>query len=116
MDHFEDALAFCRKSGYRPELAWSCHDYADAFVRRGDPGDSDKALSLIDGYAGKHAIFHDFELYFLENNLEILSQNFFRGYLDSSTSENHRALELRVLLAKFQPFKIVKMSGTRLKC
>ena len=30
MTHFEDALAFCRQAGYRPELAWSCHDYADA--------------------------------------------------------------------------------------
>ena len=28
--HFEDALAFCRKAGYRPELAWTCHDYAEA--------------------------------------------------------------------------------------
>ena len=27
--HFEDALAFCRKAGYRPELAWTCCDYAD---------------------------------------------------------------------------------------
>ncbi|MEE8159322.1 MAG: AAA family ATPase, partial [Dehalococcoidia bacterium] len=27
--HFEDALGFCRKAGYRPELAWSCCDYAD---------------------------------------------------------------------------------------
>ena len=22
--HFEDALAFCRRAGYRPELVWSC--------------------------------------------------------------------------------------------
>ena len=28
--HFEDALAFCRSGGYRPELAWSCYDYAAA--------------------------------------------------------------------------------------
>ena len=27
--HFEDALAFCRKAGYRPVLAWSLCDYAD---------------------------------------------------------------------------------------
>ncbi|MEK7817177.1 MAG: hypothetical protein AAB281_02875, partial [Actinomycetota bacterium] len=27
-EHFEDALAFCRKAGYRPELAWTCCDYA----------------------------------------------------------------------------------------
>jgi DNA-binding CsgD family transcriptional regulator len=30
--HFEDALAFCRKAGYRPELAWSCCDYAEALL------------------------------------------------------------------------------------
>ncbi len=22
--HFEEALTFCRKAGYRPELAWTC--------------------------------------------------------------------------------------------
>ena len=27
--HFEDAMAFCRKAGDRPELAWTCCDYAD---------------------------------------------------------------------------------------
>ena len=30
--HFEDALAFCRKTGYRPELAWSLCDYADMLL------------------------------------------------------------------------------------
>jgi tetratricopeptide (TPR) repeat protein len=30
--HFEDALAFCRKAGYRPELAWTCCDYADLLL------------------------------------------------------------------------------------
>jgi tetratricopeptide (TPR) repeat protein len=33
-EHFEDALAFCRKAGYRPELAWSCCDYADLLLQR----------------------------------------------------------------------------------
>ena len=32
--HFEDALAFCRKAGYRPELAWTCCDYADLLMER----------------------------------------------------------------------------------
>ena len=45
--HFEDALAFCRKAGYRPELAWTCCDYAEALLQRNGPGDSDKALPLI---------------------------------------------------------------------
>jgi DNA-binding CsgD family transcriptional regulator/tetratricopeptide (TPR) repeat protein len=32
MAHFEDALTFCRKAGYRPELAWTCYDYADILL------------------------------------------------------------------------------------
>ena len=46
--HFEDALAFCRKAGYRPELAWTCCDYADTLRERGGPGDKEKAVSLLD--------------------------------------------------------------------
>ena len=48
MDHFEDALAFCRKAGYRPELAWSCYEYADTLLQRNEPGDREKAKSLLD--------------------------------------------------------------------
>ncbi|MCI0795115.1 MAG: hypothetical protein J4O03_16750, partial [Chloroflexi bacterium] len=57
-DHFEDALAFCRKAGYRPELAWSCCDYADCLLVGGhgpstgsgrtDGGDRAKAILLLD--------------------------------------------------------------------
>ena len=32
-EHFEDALAFCRKAGYRPELAWTCCDYAELILQ-----------------------------------------------------------------------------------
>ena len=46
--HFEDALASCRKEGYRPELAWTCCDYADALRERDGPGDKEKAVSLLD--------------------------------------------------------------------
>jgi DNA-binding CsgD family transcriptional regulator len=55
MAHFEDALAFCRKAGYRPELAWSYHDYAEALLQRASTssartvsGDREKAMSLLD--------------------------------------------------------------------
>ena len=48
VSHFEDALAFCRKAGYRPELAWTCCDYADTLLQRGQPGDREKAMSLLD--------------------------------------------------------------------
>ncbi len=54
--HFEYALAFCRKAGYRPELAWTCCDYADTLLQRHsstgsertDAGDREKAMSLLD--------------------------------------------------------------------
>ena len=46
--HLEDALAFCRKAGYRPELAWSLCDYADMLRERNDGGDRQKAATLLD--------------------------------------------------------------------
>ena len=45
--HFEDALTFC-SVGYRPELAWTCCDYADTLKERDGPGDKEKAVSLLD--------------------------------------------------------------------
>ncbi len=46
--HFEDAQKFCRKAGYRPELAWACCDYADALRGRDAEGDRTKAITLLD--------------------------------------------------------------------
>ena len=48
VNHFEDALAFCRKAGYRPELAWTCHDYAETLLQRRASGDPSKAASLVE--------------------------------------------------------------------
>ena len=45
--HFEDALTFCYK-GQRPELAWTCCDYADTLLQRDDPGDREQAMTLLD--------------------------------------------------------------------
>ena len=46
--HFEEGLDFCRKAGYRPELAWTCCDYADMLLERNDGGDRQKATTLLD--------------------------------------------------------------------
>ncbi|MCH7621130.1 MAG: AAA family ATPase [Chloroflexi bacterium] len=46
--HFEDALAFCRRAGYRPDIAWTCHDYADTLLQRNGPGDKSSATALLD--------------------------------------------------------------------
>jgi len=48
MSHFEDALAFCRRIGFRPELAWTCCDYADTLLERDSDGDRAKAVTLLD--------------------------------------------------------------------
>jgi DNA-binding SARP family transcriptional activator/tetratricopeptide (TPR) repeat protein len=46
LGHFEDALAFCQRAGYRPELAWTKYDYANALLERGAPGDTQRATAL----------------------------------------------------------------------
>ena len=46
--HFEDGLVFCRNAGYRPELAWTCCDYADNLLQRDETGDREMAMSLLD--------------------------------------------------------------------
>lgn len=48
VEHYEDALTFCRNGGYRPELAWTCHDYAETLVQRNGPGDRAKVSSLLE--------------------------------------------------------------------
>ena len=45
--YFENALAFCRKSGYRPELAWTTYDYAKALLDTGSRHDREKAATLL---------------------------------------------------------------------
>jgi DNA-binding CsgD family transcriptional regulator len=34
-EHFSDALVYCRNAGYRPELAWTCHDFASLLMSQG---------------------------------------------------------------------------------
>ena len=46
-DHFEEALIFCRRAGFKPELAWSCCDYADCLLQRDHVGDREQAVSLL---------------------------------------------------------------------
>ena len=46
--HFEDSREFCRKAGFRPNLAWTCYDYAGALSQRNGPGDRDRATALLD--------------------------------------------------------------------
>ena len=47
-NHFEDELEFCREAGYRPELAWTCCDYAGTLQKGDAEGDRAKAITLLD--------------------------------------------------------------------
>jgi DNA-binding CsgD family transcriptional regulator len=47
-EHFDDALAFCRKGGYRPALAWTCCDYAEMLMSRKQRGSQSGCISLLD--------------------------------------------------------------------
>jgi DNA-binding CsgD family transcriptional regulator len=49
--HFEDNLSFCRKAGFKPELAWTCHDYAEMLLPHDaamDRGSAATIKSLLD--------------------------------------------------------------------
>jgi DNA-binding CsgD family transcriptional regulator len=46
--HFEHALAFCRNANYRPELAWTCTDYAETLLQRNHSQSLSEAFSLLD--------------------------------------------------------------------
>ena len=46
--HFAEALGFCRKTGYLPELAWTCCDYAGLLLESDGAGDREKAMALLD--------------------------------------------------------------------
>ncbi|MBI4219593.1 MAG: AAA family ATPase [Chloroflexi bacterium] len=45
--HFRASVAFSRRAGYRPELAWSCYDCARALGARAGREDISSALSLL---------------------------------------------------------------------
>ena len=48
INHFDDALEFCRKAGFRPEVAWTCFDYVGILLDRNGAGDRATAISLLD--------------------------------------------------------------------
>jgi tetratricopeptide (TPR) repeat protein len=53
MEHFQEALAFCGKAGYRPEYAHAACDYAIALLEQGrpaghaEPAQRTRAMSLL---------------------------------------------------------------------
>jgi DNA-binding CsgD family transcriptional regulator/tetratricopeptide (TPR) repeat protein len=52
IEHFERAIALCRRAGYLPELAMTCRQYAETLVRRGGPSDLERAAGLLEEGSG----------------------------------------------------------------
>jgi hypothetical protein len=46
IDHFEAALAFCARAGYRPAYGWAAADYSALLLERDGPADQARALAL----------------------------------------------------------------------
>jgi DNA-binding CsgD family transcriptional regulator len=46
--HLKSAVVFCRSSGFRPELAWTCLDLAETLLLRGASGDEEAASRTLD--------------------------------------------------------------------
>ena len=84
--HFEDALAFCRKAGYRPDLAWSCCDYADLLLQR---------ASAEEGRGGSRTAPTDHDrakpMSLLEESLAISSELGMRPLVERVTERLERA-------------------------
>ena len=47
VSYFEDGLHFSRYAGYRPELAWTCHNYARVLIARDRKEDRAHAATLL---------------------------------------------------------------------
>ena len=45
--HFAEGIAFSRRAGYKVEMAWALHDYADMLLDRKGEGDKEKATGLL---------------------------------------------------------------------
>jgi hypothetical protein len=55
--HFEGGLTFCERAGYRPEYAWTAHDYAEALLERGGPGDRERSAAMrVEALAVAHEL------------------------------------------------------------
>jgi hypothetical protein len=46
--HFQKSYEFCTDSAYGPESAQTCHDYGSLLMARGEHGDREKAISMVD--------------------------------------------------------------------
>jgi ATP/maltotriose-dependent transcriptional regulator MalT len=97
--HFDDALDFCRNSGYRPELAWTCCDCAEALFHTGTDPDLSRGAALLEESL---SISEELGILPLSQRAGALQQQFesrastLRGHPDGLTS---REIEVLICVA-----------------
>ena len=47
-EHFDAAIDLCRRAEFRPQLAWTCSDYAETLLKQDTHGDREKITELQD--------------------------------------------------------------------
>jgi ATP/maltotriose-dependent transcriptional regulator MalT len=95
--HFERAIKFCRSSGFRPELAWSCHDYALALLATGARRDRIKAAALLDE---SRAVASSVGLQLLVARVDELRARYHGRLLPNPVGLTRRELEVLRLIAE----------------
>jgi DNA-binding CsgD family transcriptional regulator/tetratricopeptide (TPR) repeat protein len=96
IEHFEDALAFCRRSGYRPELAWTYRYAGQALLRRSRPGDALRATRLLDEGV---ALARSLGMKPLISQIQVLRRSLHTGAPPVSSQLSARELEVVRLVA-----------------
>jgi DNA-binding CsgD family transcriptional regulator len=92
--HFETALAFDAKTGGRPWLAHSRHEYAAMLLERKRPGDVQRAAALLDAAL---ATCHELGMVALEQRVQSLRQPAAGGGERESYPAGLTAREVQVL-------------------
>jgi DNA-binding CsgD family transcriptional regulator len=93
--HFENALTFCRRARYRPELAWTCFDYARLLLESGGRDDRQKASDLLQE---AHAIASELDMRPLLNQVVAFEARYRSRLIDKPAGLTDREIAILHLL------------------
>jgi DNA-binding CsgD family transcriptional regulator len=95
--HFENALTFCRRARYRPELAWTCFDYAGLLLESRGRDDRHKASDLLQE---AHAIASELDMRLLLNQVVAFEARYRSRLLDKPAGLTDREVAILHLLVQ----------------
>ena len=96
VQHFEDALNICRRSGAKPWLAFAIHDYVYTLVQRAQPADRSSVASLTEEGL---TICDEYGMTWFEERLKVFRDAFVGAGSGHSASLSNREVEVLILVA-----------------